>query len=95
MWHARTPSAVHYANRLFAHQSHYADRPTTVDTRESSPVKDRRSTNCATQPTLVAWHSWWRRTAEIDVTICGHGALPEVGLEHCLGNRSYIHKPIS
>jgi len=26
---ARTPSAVHYANRLFAHQSYYADRPTT------------------------------------------------------------------
>ena len=25
-----TPSAVHYANRRFAHQSHYADRPTTM-----------------------------------------------------------------
>jgi len=36
MWHARTPSAVHYANRLFAHQSHYADRPTTNDRHEAS-----------------------------------------------------------
>ena len=30
-----------------------------------------------------------------DVTVCGHGAPPEIGLEHCLGNRSYIHKAIN
>jgi len=38
MWHTRTPSAVHYANRLLAHQSHYADRPTTVSSLSSLGV---------------------------------------------------------
>jgi len=35
---AISKSRVHYANRLFAHQSHYADRATTV-----SRTTDRQS----------------------------------------------------
>jgi len=45
MWHARTPSAVHYANRLFAHQSHYADRPTTTPSSPSEQ-KNRAAERC-------------------------------------------------
>jgi len=28
-------------------------------------------------------------------SVCGHGAPPEISLEHCLGYRSYIHKAIN
>jgi len=41
----------------FTHISGHPSTAGRAQDRESSPVKDRRSTNCATQPTMSAWHS--------------------------------------
>ena len=41
-----------------------------VQDRESSPVKDRRSTNCATQPTVLMFSWTEMRTVLIDVKKC-------------------------
>ena len=43
----------------FTHISGYPSAAGRARDRESSPVKDRRSTNCATQPTEITWSHVW------------------------------------
>ena len=79
MWPARTPSAVHYANRLFAHQSHYADRPTTFGTNYLTTELAHSKLKYGLFGRVIScYDSWAQKLSEFLLKMCpvnGHKRL--------------------